>query len=186
MLDALITSRTRARLLDLLIKEPSRRHYLRGLERELGESATPIRRELLRLERLGLLTASDEGNMRYYALNTQSPLYAQLVAATGLTPAEPVSAPASPAEVAPTALERRPKPVRRVAVGAIVVAVMVVTNVAAASYVGWRMARLRTAQEVASDAFDVRSSAGVARAVRQEASVTEMQSPRFRVVPGTW
>lgn len=189
MLDVLIRSKTRARLLELLAKEPGRRHYLRGLERELGEPATPIRRELLRLEHLGLLTAADEGNIRYYSVNAQSPLYTQLVAACGVsrpeTPTTPTPVlPATVPVAAPGTV--RPAPVRPVAIVAAVIAASLVLNLAIAAVVGRRLARAHQDQALTSSAREMYHATPVMHSAQQRASYVESRSPRFRMVPGTW
>ncbi|MBI4340857.1 MAG: winged helix-turn-helix transcriptional regulator [Candidatus Omnitrophica bacterium] len=78
MLESLISSRIRRTLLEYLLAHPGERCYLRGLSKVLGLSVSPLRRELKRLERSGMLTAVPEGNMLFYTVNTSSPAYLQL------------------------------------------------------------------------------------------------------------
>lgn len=74
----LIASKTRVRLLEYLFTHPAEKVYLRGLERLLNEPATPIRRELQKLEEMGLLKSAFEANVKYYALDVASQAYQQL------------------------------------------------------------------------------------------------------------
>ena len=71
-------SRIRRDLLALFFTNPSRRYYLRQIQRMLGYSAGSIRRELLRFQRDGLLETQREGNLLYYALDSHHPLFPEL------------------------------------------------------------------------------------------------------------
>src|SRR3989338_290561 len=78
MLEALVSSRIRRTLLEYLVTHPNDRFYLRGLAKDLGQSISPLRRELKRLEQSGMLTAYDEGNMRFYTVHVNSPAFQEL------------------------------------------------------------------------------------------------------------
>ncbi len=80
MLESLYISKSRIRqdLLTLFFSNPSRRHYLRELQRELGYSAGSIRRELLKFQKDNLFNTQTVGNLLYYSLNTKHPLYKEL------------------------------------------------------------------------------------------------------------
>ncbi len=75
MIEALIVSKTRIRLLMKFFLNSKTRAYLRSLEAEFGESSNGIRVELNRLEKAGLLRSEPEGNRRYFRANTLHPLY---------------------------------------------------------------------------------------------------------------
>jgi len=75
MLDTLITSRTRIKLLLKFFLNSNARSYLRGLESEFGESSNAIRLELNRFEDAGLLKAEMQGNKKMFRANTGHPLY---------------------------------------------------------------------------------------------------------------
>ena len=81
MLETLISSRIRRTLLEHLLAHPEQRGYLRGLAKELNLPVSPLRRELKRLEALGLLKASQEANILFYHVDRTSPLFFQLTAA---------------------------------------------------------------------------------------------------------
>jgi len=71
-------SKIRQELLALYFSNTSRRYYLRELERLLGYSAGNIRRELLKLQRDDLLKTQRIGNLLYYFLNQNHPLFGEL------------------------------------------------------------------------------------------------------------
>lgn len=75
MLDTLITSKTRIKLLLKFFLNNKTQSYLRNLETEFGESSNAIRVELNRFEDAGLLTSSSSGNKKMYMANTRHPLY---------------------------------------------------------------------------------------------------------------
>lgn len=75
MIDALITSKTRIKLLTRLFLNSSSRAYLRGMANEFGESSNAIRLELNRFETAGLLTSSQDGMKKIFQANTGHPLY---------------------------------------------------------------------------------------------------------------
>ena len=78
MLESLITSKTRARLLLKFFLNPGTSAYLRGLADEFGESTNGVRVELNRLSEAGLLESSDEGRTKVYRANTKHPLFPEL------------------------------------------------------------------------------------------------------------
>jgi hypothetical protein len=75
MLDTLITSKTRIKLLLKFFLNSNSSSYLRELENEFGESTNGIRLELNRFEKAGLLEASSEGHRKIYRANISHPLY---------------------------------------------------------------------------------------------------------------
>ncbi|MBK5194306.1 MAG: ArsR family transcriptional regulator [Flavobacteriaceae bacterium] len=75
MLNSIITSKTRIKLLLKFFLNSNTKGYLRGLEQEFGESSNAIRIELNRLEDAGLLFATLSGNRKYFSANTTHPLY---------------------------------------------------------------------------------------------------------------
>ncbi len=78
MLEALISSKTRIKLLLKFFLNSKNRSYLRSLESEFGESSNAIRVELNRLENAGLLTTHMDGNKKIFQANTQHPLYHEI------------------------------------------------------------------------------------------------------------
>ncbi len=78
MLDTLIQSKTRLKLLLRFFLNPESSAYLRGLEKEFGESTNAIRVELNRFLSSGLIHAVRKGNKRYYKANTSYPIFEEL------------------------------------------------------------------------------------------------------------
>lgn len=75
MLDSLITSKTRIKLLLKFFLNSSMKAYLRGLADEFGESTNAIRLELNHLEEAGLLNSEVKGNKKVYQANPLHPLF---------------------------------------------------------------------------------------------------------------
>ncbi len=75
MLNSLITSQTRIKLLKKFFLNSNTRSHLRGLESEFGESSNGIRLELNRFEDAGLLTSLRDGNKKLYQANAAHPLF---------------------------------------------------------------------------------------------------------------
>lgn len=75
MIESLITSRTRIKLLLKFFLNINNQGYLRSLEHEFNESTNGIRQELNRFEQAGLLLAESEGNKKVYRANTLHPLF---------------------------------------------------------------------------------------------------------------
>jgi len=75
MLDSLITSKTRIKLLLKFFLNSQTKSYLRNLESEFGESSNAIRIELNRLENAGLLNTEISGNRKYFMANRAHPLF---------------------------------------------------------------------------------------------------------------
>ena len=75
MLETLITSKTRIKLLLRFFLNDSSSSYLRQLESEFGESSNAIRVELNRFESAGLLQSFTQGNRKYYQAQPTHPLF---------------------------------------------------------------------------------------------------------------
>jgi hypothetical protein len=75
MIEALISSKTRIKLLLKFFLNSKTTAYLRSLETEFGESSNGIRIELNRLEKAGMLSSENKGNRKYFKANTAHPLY---------------------------------------------------------------------------------------------------------------
>ena len=78
MLDALITSKTRVRLLVKFFLNPTMKAYLRELASEFDESTNSVRLELNRLKEAGLLESEAQGNLVMYNAKTSHPLYPEI------------------------------------------------------------------------------------------------------------
>lgn len=78
MLDSLITSKTRLRLLVKFFINAANRGHMRGLADEFNESTNAIRRELNNLSDAGYLEKEAQRNRVSYRANTQHPLFGSL------------------------------------------------------------------------------------------------------------
>ena len=78
MLEALITSKTRIKLLLKFFLNSNNTAYLRALAPEFDESTNAIRLELNRFEAANLLISKNKGNRKYYQANTMHPLFPEI------------------------------------------------------------------------------------------------------------
>jgi len=78
LIETLISSKTRIKLLLKFFLNSSNRSYLRGLEAEFKESTNAIRQELNKFEEAGLLISENEGNKKYFKANLAHPLHNDL------------------------------------------------------------------------------------------------------------
>lgn len=78
MLDSLITSKTRIKLLLKFFSNKHSTAYLRGLAEEFGESTNSVRHELNNLTEAGYLQSRENGRTIEYNANTNHPLYPEL------------------------------------------------------------------------------------------------------------
>jgi len=78
MLETLVTSKTRLKLLVKFFLNGATRSYLRDLEAEFGESTNAIRVELNRFEDAGMLTSQVKGNKKIFGANTKHPLFGDI------------------------------------------------------------------------------------------------------------
>ena len=78
MLETLITSKTRIRILVKFFINSANKGYLRGLSLEMHESTNSIRKELNNLEEAGYLQKEADQNRISYKANTSHPLFKTL------------------------------------------------------------------------------------------------------------
>ncbi len=78
MLDSLITSKTRQKLLVKFFSNPKNMGHLRGLAEEFGESTNSIRKELNNLSEAGLLIKSEDKNRVDYQANPDHAFFTNL------------------------------------------------------------------------------------------------------------
>ena len=78
MLDTLITSKTRIKLLMKFFLNPGTRAYLRELATEFGESTNSIRVELIRLSNAKIISSENVGRTIEYHANTKHSLFNEL------------------------------------------------------------------------------------------------------------
>lgn len=78
MLETLISSKTRIKLLLKFFLNTNSKSYLRNLESEFGESTNAIRLELNKFESAGMLTSTMEGNKKFFQVNQTHPLFREI------------------------------------------------------------------------------------------------------------
>lgn len=78
MLETLISSKTRIKLLLKFFLNGNTRSHLRALEAEFRESSNAIRLELNRLEDAGMLVSNSEGNKKLFQANKRHPLFSEI------------------------------------------------------------------------------------------------------------
>lgn len=79
MLEDLVVSKVRVKILEIFFSNPTEIYHVRGLVRKTGEEINAIRRELAHLETSGLLRKEPRGNRLYYSLNLSYSLYPELI-----------------------------------------------------------------------------------------------------------
>jgi hypothetical protein len=75
MIETLISSKTRVKLLMKFFLNSNTTAYLRSLEEEFGESTNGIRLELNKFEKAGFIDSYSEGNKKLFKANTKHPLF---------------------------------------------------------------------------------------------------------------
>jgi DNA-binding transcriptional ArsR family regulator len=79
-LDHLFGSRTRAKVLRLLLTNPEKSYFVREIGRKVHEHVNSVRRELLLLQSVDIVTAIGDGQKRYYRANTTHGIFPELKA----------------------------------------------------------------------------------------------------------
>jgi len=188
MLETLVSSKIRRALLEYILTHSTTRFYLRGLAKELGVAVSPLRRELKRLEQLGLLKAYDEANIRFYVVDQQSPNFAELErvsrAEAPLSPVEPLvsSSVLSHAKVERIRQALSPRPsVMAISAATLGIVVVVALGIMVASLVATQKRLVwLTHQAVTAP----RSQVTVVESTEPKPAGA-MGSSRWRVMPGT-
>ena len=78
MLSAIISSKTKRKLLTMLLTNSKSRFYVRELSRNIKENINSVRCELKKLSSIGLVSSEREANLLYYKINIRCPLYKEL------------------------------------------------------------------------------------------------------------
>ncbi len=80
MLEQLFGSRTRVKLLKLFLTLPTAPFFVREISRKVDEQLNSVRRELANLMNLGMITMAEQGDKKFYQLNTKFVLTDELKA----------------------------------------------------------------------------------------------------------
>ena len=78
MLNSLITSKTRIKLLLRLFLVENSSSYLREMEKEFGDPVNSVRTELNRFEDAGLIIGFFRNGKKYFRANTDHPLFCEI------------------------------------------------------------------------------------------------------------
>ena len=78
IMNELITSKSRRKILALFLLNADAELYFRDICRKTNEATNVAKRELNKLEDAGLLRSERKGNLRYYRVNKDFPIYKEL------------------------------------------------------------------------------------------------------------
>lgn len=78
MLEKLFTSKTRVRILGMLLFNPDSNFHLREISREVEITPTYVKKELQNLKELNLVLTSKKGNLTLFQINRNSPVFTEL------------------------------------------------------------------------------------------------------------
>lgn len=80
MLEDLIVSRVRVKLLQLFLSNPGSIFHVRDIVRRVDEEINAVRRELLHMEKCGMVSKEPRANRLFYKFREDYPLYFDLLA----------------------------------------------------------------------------------------------------------
>lgn len=78
ILKQLFGSRTRVRILKLMLLHPDSMYFVREITRKIGEQINSVRRELMTLKTIGILKTKSKDKKKYFYANTDYLLYSDL------------------------------------------------------------------------------------------------------------
>ncbi len=78
MKEAILFSKTIRKILSVFVTSPRERFYLRQLCLLTGTSPRPVQLALSKLQKAGILNFKKEANIKFYTLNKESPIYAEI------------------------------------------------------------------------------------------------------------
>ncbi|MBP9813558.1 hypothetical protein KBC80_00055 [Candidatus Woesebacteria bacterium] len=79
LLEDLIISRVRVKVLTLFLTNPGTMYHVREVVRQVGEEINAVRRELAHLEKGGMLSKEQRANRLFYSFRKDYPLYYELM-----------------------------------------------------------------------------------------------------------
>lgn len=79
MFEDLITSKSRIKILTLFLTNPAQMFHVRECVRRTGDEINAVRRELIYLEKKGILQKEQRANRVYYSLDKTYPFYNDLL-----------------------------------------------------------------------------------------------------------
>lgn len=78
LLEKLFTSGVRADIMSLLFNSPEEKFYVREIARLVRKNPSGVKKELDKLEKMGLVISEKEGNLKYFKVNKNSSLFPEL------------------------------------------------------------------------------------------------------------
>lgn len=78
-LEALLVSKVRIKVLKFFLLQPEVKLHLRGIVREINEEINAVRRELTRLEEIGVVISEEVGSKKVFQQNKDSVYYYELL-----------------------------------------------------------------------------------------------------------
>lgn len=88
-LSKLFGSKTRVKVLTLLLVDPDKTYFVREITRRLDDTINSVRRELAILEKIGLVESVDKNRKRFYSIRRSCPFFPELralILKVGVTP----------------------------------------------------------------------------------------------------
>ena len=85
MLRDVFISKTRVKLLEIFLSDPTQMYHVRDLVRKTAEEINAVRRELARMEQLAMAKKEPRGNRLYYWFRHDYPLYSDLLSMVAKT-----------------------------------------------------------------------------------------------------
>lgn len=79
MLKDLFISKTRVKLFEIFLSDPTQMYHVRDLVRRADEEINAVRRELLRMDQIGMVKKEPRGNRLYYWFRTDYVYFPELV-----------------------------------------------------------------------------------------------------------
>lgn len=83
MLEDIIISRVRVKILTLLLTHPGTIFHVRDIVRKIDEEINAVRRELMHMEKAGMAKKEQRANRLYYVMRKDYPLYFELLEIIG-------------------------------------------------------------------------------------------------------
>lgn len=85
MLEDIIISRVRVKMLSLFLSHPGTIIHVRDIVRKVGEEINAVRRELAHMEKAGMVTKEQRANRLFYTFRKDYALYFELLELVGKT-----------------------------------------------------------------------------------------------------
>lgn len=85
MLEDIIISRVRVKILTLFLSHPGKIFHVRDIVRKVNEEINAVRRELAHMEKAGMVAKEQRANRLFYSMRREYPLYYELLELIGKT-----------------------------------------------------------------------------------------------------